>query len=98
MKVMNTDKKTNLDVMHESPQRWQGDPGQVPQAAALHIEDDDVAFGQTVLRQLDVIEHAEDSDSISEVQLAVVEVGEPVEQDVIALTRLVGKTYHVPGI
>lgn len=59
-------------------------------AAALHVEDDDVPFRQAVLGELDVVEHAEDSHGIREVQFAVVELGQPVEQDVETFGGCVG--------
>lgn len=60
--------------MHEGSKRGQRHPGQVADTAALHVEDDDVSLRQQILGQLDVVEHAEDTHGVCEVQLAVVEL------------------------
>lgn len=65
--------------MHKRSQRGQRDSGQMSQAAASHIEDDNIALGEPIFGQFDVIKHAEHAHSIREVQFTVVRIREAVK-------------------
>lgn len=65
--------------MHKSSQGGKRDPCEMPEAASLHVEDDDVALREPVLGEFDIVEHAEHSNRIREVQLAVVQVSKPIQ-------------------
>lgn len=89
--------ETHLNIMHKGPQSWQGYPRQMAETAALHVKDHNITLREPVFRQLDIVEHTEDADRVGEVQLAVVKIGEPVEEYVVAFGSLVWEGYHVAG-
>lgn len=59
----------------------------MPQCDTFHIEADDVAVDETILRQYAIVEHAERFHSVGKNQFCVVGVFDGVHQDAVALRR-----------